>query len=70
MSSLAESDRSARSGGGRTGYALSRTQAIRIARRKDLVAASLFAVIGLLASAVLAILLDIPAAETLLQMPL
>jgi len=62
MSSLAESVRAARP-------ALSRTHAIRTARKKDFVAAALFAVVGLLVSAFLAILLNIPAAETLLQMP-
>jgi hypothetical protein len=70
MSSQAESARSARFAGGRTGYALSRNKAIQIVRNEDFVTVSLFVVVGLLVSACLALLLDIPEVEGLLQMPL
>jgi hypothetical protein len=68
MSSQAERTRWTPAGGGRTGYTLPHSKPIQIARKKEFVTVSLVAVVGLLVSACLALLL--PAAETLLNMPL
>jgi hypothetical protein len=70
MSSQAGSARSARSGEGPTGYELFWDKVIQPPRNKDFVMLSLFTVVGLLVSLYLTILLDPPAAEALLQMPL
>lgn len=70
MSSQADSARAARSGEGRSGYELFWNKVIQAARDEDFVAVCLLAVILLLMSLYLALLVDIPEVESLLQMPL
>ena len=55
---------------GPRGYALFRNKVIQTARNEDFIVVSLLAIVGLLVSARLAMLLDIPGVEGLLQMPL
>ena len=65
-----QADRTACARAQRVQRDLSWNTVIQIARNEDSATLCLLAVAGLLASLYVAILIDIPAAETLLQLPL